>query len=243
MSSLNEFSQSGSLVDQILEQGQRLRNAMVQSILNNDPFNTDIIGNKNKIAKEQFGEITVEDKEKFVNYLRGDVMSKAEKKQALDTFRKLSNIDICDITEGTCLSNTISCGCDTCKAYYKETSPELINVPQLNLHSFRGRNYVRPRNEESAKNDFVSVSRCLKYVDSLKLHIHYLNLNEEGIKKVCRNNTDVKMKLPPSYSYTYFIEYSLPDVIIQNFKSKSKIDTGLHANKIRICSKVVQNEG
>lgn len=242
MSSLNEFSQSGSLVDQILEQGQRLRNAMVQSILNNDPFNSDIIGNKYKITNNEIDEITVEDKEKFINYLRGDVMSKVEKKQALDTFRKLSNVDICDITEEACLKNNTSCGCDTCKAYYKETNLELNSVPLLNLRSVCVSNSNRHKNVESVKSDLVSVISCLKYVDSLKLHVHYLNLTEDGIKKVCRN-TDAKLKLPPSYSYTFFIEYTLPDVIIVNFKSKSKVDSGLHPNKIRICSKVVQNEG
>lgn len=39
----NEIRETDSLVDKIVQQGQKLRNALVHSILNNDPFSVDIL--------------------------------------------------------------------------------------------------------------------------------------------------------------------------------------------------------
>lgn len=39
----NEIRETDSLVNKIIQQGQRLRNALIQSILKNDPFSVDVL--------------------------------------------------------------------------------------------------------------------------------------------------------------------------------------------------------
>lgn len=225
-----------NLVDQILEQGQRLRNSMVESILNNDPLNISAINYKHK-ACNHYGPkvdkaLSTEEEQLFLSYLHGDSMSKVEEKQALDTFRRMSLTDICNLTDRSCLSYKATCNCSTCKAYYN------YDVPLLNLRKLQ--------HESSSNNNKAALKvdqfTLLKYVDSLKISVHSLAFNLEGLKKINRKSNAAK--LPPSYSHSYFVEYSIPGVILPaDGKIKAKVDTGMNNNKIRFCSKLVHNEG
>lgn len=235
-------SKTNNIVDQILEQGQRLRNSMVESILNNDPLNTQVVNykyrydsNRSDKTEEQ---LTPEEKELFLAYVRGDTMSKIEEKQALDTFRRMSITDVYNLTDRTCLSYKATCNCDTCKAFYSENKNEKYNVPALNLQ-----NLSEKRDLESEKT-CTPVTSLLKYVDSLRISIHSLIFNHEGLKKIYKNNIKHSLKLPPSYTHSYFVEYSVPDILLHsNSKIRAKVDTGMHNNKVRICSKLIHNEG
>lgn len=227
-----------TIVDQILEQGQRLRNSMVESILNNDPLNIQVINYRhestcNNNINELDKPLSPQEKQLFIAYVRGDRMTKSEELQALDTFRKMSPADISEITDRTCLSYKATCNCDTCKAYYSENYTETFKVPLLNLKIIDEKmNYL----------EATPITNFLKYVDSLRVSIHNLVFNCEGLKKInCKNNL---FKLPPSYTHSYFVEYAIPDVIIpKNNKIKAKVDTGMSNNKIRFCSKSTHNEG
>lgn len=265
-----------NLVEQILEQGQRLRAAMVQTILNNDPFNLDLVKTQNFKSysetdalkpmhainadnRRETKSLSLEDKHKFLAYLRGEKMTRSDERQVLDTFRAMSNADICDATERS-YNADYSCSCDTCKAYYKHnlscdfnhSATSLCrvknNVPLLNLSNntkFAAKS-KKMENQTGVSYSYPSHSvKCLKYVDSLKISIHSLILNQEGNKKVYGNSLDKKLKLPTSITHTYFIEYQIPDIIMKPVvRTKSKVDSGLDShNLVRMCSKKLHNEG
>ncbi|KAI4462560.1 hypothetical protein MML48_4g00012375 [Holotrichia oblita] len=199
-----------NLVEQILEQGQRLRAAMVQTILNNDPFNLDLVKTQNFKSysetdalkpmhainadnQRETKSLSLEDKHKFLAYLRGEKMTRNDERQNMKLAAKSKK-----------------------------------------LESQTGVSYSYPSHSV----------KCLKYVDSLKISIHSLVLNQEGNKKVYGNSLDKKLKLPISITHTYFIEYQIPEIIMKAvLRSKSKVDSGLDShNLVRMCSKKLHNE-
>lgn len=285
---MSQFSlREKNIVDQILEQGQRLRNSMVKSILNNDPFCSDFsgkssYGSKNKAAYEKLSnrsnkqklineyelekqnnefkqkselvkKPTNEEKQTLIAYIRGDKLEESEERKALETFRNMSNSDLLELTERS------TCTCSTCKAYYghKFSSSNLEETPFSLKHSlkdsksFSSKNHklypqqtdVPPLSLESTKRSLetkIQNKEYFKYIDCIRITVLRLSLNQEGLKKLYSKTFDEKMKLPPSYSHTYFIEYSIPECLIRSEMKKSKVDSGLHSsNKIRICSKKV----
>lgn len=238
---------SNNIVDQILEQGQRLRNSMVESILNNDPFNTNVINYKYRYNNTSCDRSTSDvmekplspdEKELFLAYVRGDTMTKIEEKQALDTFGKMSIRDVYNLTDRTCLSYKATCNCDTCKAYYNDNK-EMYNVPRLNLQNLNSE-----KGELESVKSSIPVSNLLKYVDSLRISVHSLTFNQEGLKKINKSNMKNLFKLPPSYTHTYFVEFAIPEVIIPSRdRVRAKVDTGMHNNKVRFCSKLILDDG
>lgn len=54
----NEIRETDSLANKILQQGQKLRNALVQSILNNDPFSVDILTSRTNTERTVNSETT-----------------------------------------------------------------------------------------------------------------------------------------------------------------------------------------
>lgn len=55
----NEIRETDSLVDKIVQQGQKLRNALVQSILNNDPFSVDVLTTNRSYSEEKTARSTL----------------------------------------------------------------------------------------------------------------------------------------------------------------------------------------
>lgn len=53
----NEIRETDSLVDKIVQQGQKLRNALVHSILNNDPFSVDILTSQTNTERTARSEV------------------------------------------------------------------------------------------------------------------------------------------------------------------------------------------
>ncbi|GJQ83131.1 hypothetical protein Trydic_g15369 [Trypoxylus dichotomus] len=274
--SLSSLQTDINLVEQILEQGQRLRAAMVQTILNNDPFNIDILKTPNfKSYSEtdalkpihtvnldnqyETKSLTLEDKHKFLAYLRGEEMTRNDERKVLDTFRAMSNADICDATERS-YNSDYSCCCDTCKAYYKHNlscdfnhSSTILckdrhNVPPLKLNKNRKNIPIQTDLQKQINTSYIypsHIAECLKYADSLKVSVHSLVLNQEGNKKMYGNSlVDKKLKLPTSITHTYFIEYQIPENISKlALRSKSKVNSGLDShNLVRMCSKKLHNE-
>lgn len=83
-----------------------------------------------------------------------------------------------------------------------------------------------------------------KYANSLKITVHSLTLNEAGNRKASLSSMDSRFKVPTNFGCSYFVEYAIPDFLNNNkLKTKSKVDSGLGADVIRVCSKKLQNEG
>lgn len=255
-SSLYSKRNYNNIVDQILEQGQRLRNSMVESILNNDPLNTNVINykyrydnnndnsNSCRSTSDDTGKsLSIEEKELFLAYVRGDTMNKIEEKQALDTFGKMSITDVYNLTDRTCLSYKATCNCDTCKAYYNNNNGDNNKekrkmVPILNLQNLNGE-----KCDIESEKSTLPVTSLLKYVNSVKIMVHSSLFNYEGLKKINKSATRNYFKLPPMYTHNYFVEYSIPEVLMPNTeKVRAKVDTGLHSNKVKFCSKFIHDD-
>ncbi|XP_017783933.1 PREDICTED: uncharacterized protein LOC108567779 [Nicrophorus vespilloides] len=234
------YTQSSStsqvnLVEQVLEQGQRLRNAMVNSILNVDPFYQDhdlmppVKMHCINMDQEK-RELSTTEKHKFVAYLRGESMSRDDEKQALETFRAMSTSDICEITERSYHSLRNYCNCDSCTEYNK------LNVdviPPLKIN-------IKPKPSAKLKVN-EGILKYLKYVDTLKISVHSLKLNHEGDVKVFSSLIDSRYS--QHLSTTYFIEYNIPSCMVKSEIKKSKVDSGLDSsNYVKLCSKKLHKE-
>lgn len=205
-----------SLVDKILEQGQRLRNAMVQSILQNDPHSADVLFHHNKKYNTPVSSDTglteepLKDNKLITAFLHGDYLTKQQEELALNTIRSMSLSDVCETTKHTLHSK---CACITCTEY---------NTNNLKCD-------LRRTHTAVDKN-----TQFLKQVDSLKVVLQSIHLNSLGQKKVNQGLRGPSSSL----NETYFVEYSLPEVFTKNMtKSKSKVDSGLENNHVRICAK------
>lgn len=228
-----EFSQiKESLVDKILEQGQRLRNAMVESILLNDPLSSGIIYNKTyntpvpsetKLIGKPIG-----DKKLLEAFLSGDYLTKDQEEIALNTIRSMPVSDVCDTTERTLLSK---CSCSTCAAYYRNNLKcDLRRSPNCNKKFSIGQ-------KEEANFDGHQI---LKEVDSLKVILQSIHLNSFGTKKVTQYLS--KRQFSSGLNETYFVEYYIPDIFTKEVpKSKSKTDSGLESNHVRVCARRTGN--
>lgn len=285
-----------NIVEQILEQGQRLRNAMVKSILDNDPFYIDVV-DKNSLNNSFIQKSKLP--EQYINYQRG--VSGNPKQNILNfEWDVVSPIDSPPTMSGE--FSDLYCNCEICNAYGSHTvwasknlpfkNLKKDSIPSLNLietkgHAprklpediFRG-NALRDMDlpelhriignsttksssattavqtqsdnfpeeiTKSIQNNYRSkATEYFKYVNSLKMVIHSLTLNQAGNRKVQTSSVESKYKLPPSINHSYFIEYSIPECLINTTvqpKIHSKVDSGLSKNLYRICSKRLQDEG
>lgn len=236
-----------NLVRQVLEQGQRLRAAMVQTILSQEPMSANvlcntyitetpptIIGPPINNTTELINNITHADRTKFLSYLRGDKMSIAEEQEVLHTFRSMSNSDIYELTEHAKQSDDV-CDCDTCKTYQSTVENKVLTNSNA-IQCSDDKNLTAPTETElKCKCDYNVEANsnlpCLKYADSLKIGIHSIVLNKEGNKKLYSNTRKLNI--------TYFVEYSIPcDLLKLPVKSRTKVNTGLDSNSVvRMCSK------
>ncbi|CAH0561232.1 unnamed protein product [Brassicogethes aeneus] len=212
------------LVDKILEQGQRLRNSMVQSILNNDPLYVDSNKHYNtpvsSVELHKHVDTSQFDDKKLESFLKGDYLSREDEKIALDTFRSMSDVDLCKTTERMYSANSRTCSCSTCRDYHSK---------DLNCDIKRSKSdkniSIRYENE-----------KYFKFVDSLKVTVHSLVLNGAGSRKICDKNVPL--------GETYFLEYIVPDLLQKNVGFvKSKVNSGLDTNSVRICAKKICGEG
>lgn len=218
---MSEFTKvKDSLVDKILEQGQRLRNSMVQSILQNDPHSADVLFHHNKKYNTPVSSDTgltdqpLKDNKLITAFLHGDYLTKQQEELALSTIRSMSLSDVCENTDHTLGSK---CTCITCTAY---------NTNNLKCD-------LRRTNPAVDKD-----TQFLKQVDSLKVVLQSILLNSLGQKKVNQGFSGQSSSL----NETYFVEYCLPEVFIKNMtKSKSKVDSGLENNYVRVCARRTNN--
>lgn len=225
-----------NLIDKVLEQGQRLRNSIVKSILNNDPFNSDILlaksmpnSAKNIIANFQNQEQNV------INYLKGDPMSPEEKQSVLNVIQNMSPNELCKTTERTFGSYNKSCNCYICNLY--ETENLSCDLQRSTTYSNKSDCVVPPidlmqKVNENNVNYNAQNEKLLKHVDSMQVTVHSLELNSAGIQKLLCDNSDRKLNLS-SMNCSYFVEYCVQEDVLKfdrNLKSFNK-------NCARICSK------
>ncbi|XP_074037878.1 uncharacterized protein [Leptinotarsa decemlineata] len=237
-----------NLVEKILEQGQKLRNAMIGSILKNDPFSTEIlINNHYNTPRSSRSELSNNTKTENViplndkrleAFIKGDCMSKEEEKLALDTLRSLSAPDLCETTERTLKSTNIGgCKCYICKVYnskYLSCDSKLNSQKEMEFQS--------PPQHEVTENIPGKYKACgvqtLKFVDSLKIAINNLILNDIGNQKIL---STVNSKVPCKSSSNFFLEYKVPEILVTSAKHKSKVDSGLETNHVRLSSRKTSN--
>lgn len=229
-----------NLIDKVLEQGQRLRNSIVKSILNNDPFNSDVLlansipnSAKNVIANSQNQEQNV------INYLKGDPMSPEEKQTALSVIQNMSPNELCKTTERTFESYKKSCNCYICNLYESENLS--CDLKRSATYSNKSNCVVPPIDlvQKIDENDTHSAQneKLLKHVDSMQVTVHSLHLNSAGVRKLICDNTDRKLNLS-SMNCSYFVEYCVEDDVLKmdrNFKCFGK-------NCVRICSRKTSDE-
>ncbi|XP_066246951.1 uncharacterized protein [Euwallacea similis] len=217
----------GSLVDKILEQGQKLRNAMVQSILQNDPFHSDILCSNNNYDTAVTSRVSLTgsgtgDKKLLEAFLNGDYLTKDEEKIALSTVRSMAGLEVFKSTEEKLFTK---CLCSTCSIYHTN-----------NLKCDLRRNEAAFKPTESINS--IDALNVLKQVDSLKIILQSIHLNSLGEKKIVQD-----FNKPSSHlNEIFFVKYCIPEVFINDtVKSKSKVDSGLERNQIQVCSRRTSN--
>ncbi|KAH1019281.1 hypothetical protein HUJ04_009124 [Dendroctonus ponderosae] len=210
-----------SLVDKILEQGQRLRNAMVQSILQNDPFTGDIYSKTHNTPVSSATSLTCNSngKKLLEAFLNGDYLTKEQEQMALNTARSVPMEEVCN-TIGK--SNFSKCACAVCSAYHPTNLKCDLRRPQTQLKQLKG----------------GVPADALKQVDSLKIILQSVHLNNAGSKKVSFGKGRADSRL----NETYFLEYSVPEVFSKGVvRSKSKTDSGLESSVVRVCARRTSN--
>lgn len=212
------------LIDKVLERGQRLRNAMVQAILTHDPLNTDVISD-HQGKSIRIDELSHETTRKIRAFLQGDPLSRKDEIWTLETLRSMSATDLCKVTDRTYKSEE-PCDCLTCHEYREKD----LNC---DLKRVENSNEITQKIQQRYKNEFGSY---IKFVDSVKVSVNSVLLNEAGEKKV--NNSLFKSKTS-GVGQTFFLEYQIPEVLVKNYqKNKSKVDSGLDsANVVRFCAR------
>ncbi|KAL1509796.1 hypothetical protein ABEB36_004478 [Hypothenemus hampei] len=223
----DHFKTKESLVDKILEQGQKLRNAMVQSILQNDLQNrANNLDTKthNTPVSSFFSLSNRSDEERnlFEAFLNGDYLTKQQEELVLNTARSIPPAEFLLATERTFFPK--KCKCDICAEYHNN-----------NLKCDLRRTTTQNADKELVKR---SNQDFLKQVDSIKVILQNIDLNSYGIKKITNGCNFQSSSLGESY----FIEYSIPQVFVKDVvKSKSKTDSGLESNDVRIYAKRINN--
>lgn len=210
-----------SLVDKILEQGQRLRNAMVQSILQNDPLSEDIYNKTHNTPASSATSLTcnTNGKKLLEAFLNGDYLTKEQEQMALNTARSVPVEEVCNTIEKT---NFSKCACAVCSAYHP-----------TNLKC----DLRRPKSLLKELNMGIPAD-ALKQVDSLKIILQSIHLNSAGSKKVSHGQSQADSRL----NETYFVEYSVPEVFTKGVvRSKSKTDSGLESSHVRVCARRTSN--
>lgn len=224
-----------NLIDKVLEQGQKLRNSIVKSILNNDPFNSDVLiansmpnSAKNVITSLQNQEQNV------INYLKGDPMSPEEKQNVLSVIQNMSPNELCKTTERSFGSYKKSCNCYICNLYESENLS--CDLKRSATYSNKSDCVVPPIDltQKTDENFTVQNEKLLKYVDSMQVTVHSLELNSTAVQKlICDRQSKVL-----SMNYSYFVEYWVSEDVLKidrNLKSFSR-------NCVRICSKKTSDE-
>lgn len=201
---------NSELVDTVLEQGQRLRSSMIESILENDPlFKTTNYTQRHNADLHKPDTLEA--------YLRGDPLSEDDQTVAFDSIKTLNAKQLSDITNRIFCSK---CKCNICMEYDGIAFKDDTRRKPSENKAIYDINETFPSEEHK---------NYLKYVDSLKINVHSLSLNETGNRKVGN-------QVP--FNQTFFIEYRIPSILLKNVKNKSKVDSGLDSNGVvRICSR------
>lgn len=250
----DETASKNNLIEKILHQGQRLRNAMVQSILDHDPFNTDIFNDYNinshvpsRLRKKIPSQCSSLDndlqdieKQKIQLFLKGESMNKQDQVEALETLRSMSSENLCKTTNETFLSK---CVCATCLKYEKgDLSCDLKRFKKqicINEKEEKDKDEISPKVHN--ENEII---KYLKYVDCMQISIHDLILNDTGNKKVNSYVTADK-KMLAGGSQTFFIEYELPFILsvsTSGKKVRKSVTSVSHNNFVRICARRISTE-
>ncbi|KAF5284565.1 hypothetical protein FQR65_LT02391 [Abscondita terminalis] len=249
-----------NIVEQILEQGQRLRNAMVKSILDNDPFYIEDARIKQKLESNK----PLHNKFKTIE---DDKMCKFKT-------AKSTQVMSSEFPE-------VYCGCHICNIYKREIyfGDKCMHIPPLHLLK-RTQNKCRSTDNADEALDsgipsrsnlqsdtvtsnftedkiqsinqqehvekpisLIKTTNYFKYVDSMKIMVHNVSLNYAGNRKALASGADTKYRLPISTNQSYFVEYNIPNCLTHTLaRSKSKVDSGLGSNLFRVCSKKLQDE-
>lgn len=201
------------LVEHILEQGQKLRTSMIESILKNDLCNKETVNEKcYNTPRSSYDSINYQIKELEV---------------ANDVFRDLNTCynrllsegyeAPCDTTE-----KNVICSCSTCLAYS-------VKCLKCDLRRAKSKDICAVAIPDQK---YIN-KELLEYVDCLKIHLDSIYLNDHGLKKVTHDLSNSGLHI---YNETYNLEYSIPKILLV----KSKKSTGrncLENDYSKICGR------
>lgn len=197
-----------NLVEKVLEQGLELRNAMVASILKNDPFYRDVIYKQLDVPPSS--EIRLEcnknanitsDERRLEAFIKGECMTKEEEKLALDTLRSLSAPDLCKTAERSMGSNTYRCSCYTCEIYNSNYPNCDINCKNTYNDAHYKYHYDNVITREMQDKYHTENYYLLKYADSLKISVGSFSLNEIGIQRVLSEAVEKSKTFNQNFSW------------------------------------------
>lgn len=240
---------SSKIVHKVLKQGQRLRNAMVETILDNDPFNKDVY---NPVAAPKLDSqlSTARNQSEFdkntrvFDYLTGANVSPLEEEQILNTIRTISPaISMIQLASDLHFQNTNEAITQREKpvAVMNPTSqPQTSNVKIFNDYKYEK---LKSISQKSILTNNENENNLLSFVDSFKVYVYTLKFNSAGWRKVFGYENKSLVSRAP----TFFVEYILPqllneDALKQNEK-KTKVNSNIVNRATRFCSKKVVQEG
>lgn len=214
---------SNSLVDRILEQGQRLRNSMVQTILNNDPFNQEFLQNSNynqtagvDLKKDSLSsKCTCHKKpantdayqaqlEHFDKYLRGEEMTVNDEIRALESIASLPSTSFKKYSS-CCLMGHYKKGCDLCKEYENK----MVASSNYFSSSVDMNDDYTVRNSRNV-NHFLPSHRHHKYVERKKVLNEIENVEIDApvpMLKLHEKSSNFKMKTAKNTKIQSLLKY------------------------------------
>lgn len=190
----------------------------------NTPCSTSLTLNTDHFDTEPFDQKCLE------AYIRGDCMTKQDEKLAIQTLKSISASELFKTVENSL--NTIckfssTCNCETC---YNYNSINLDCDYRINKTKYPSKNTeVIPQIQSLVQ---IENEKYLKYVDSLKISVGSLNINQSGWDNIYKSLGNHK----PSYLINYFLQYKIPNFLTSADK-QSKIDSGIEQNNVKICAR------
>lgn len=207
-----------------------LKTDTFHSIHLNTPYSTSSNLNYNKDV-----EIEYPNQKCLEAYIRGDSMTKQDEKLALKMLKSISASELYKTVENSLDSIckfSFNCKCQTCNNYNSAYLNCDLRRNKSNISDVSKNNNI----ETQIQSPYLNNQNLFKYIDSLKVSVGSLDINDIGWQKICATLTKNK----PSHLINYFLEYRIPDCLRVTSK-QSKVDSGIESNNVRLCAKKLNN--
>ncbi|XP_025835098.1 C2 domain-containing protein 3-like [Agrilus planipennis] len=247
---MSEFSYESKdrerVTNEVLKRVQRLRNQIVESILDNNPFDVDFICPKSKKENIEHN-ANIEHR---VEYSHG---GSSTIPSGVNFFDSTSRTNTSEGTKASnvCLPLDLFCTCEICETYTKEClklkhDSECAKEPPIRRlkHKSPPENpYAKEITKKIQDSYRNNVSKYLKYIDCVKVTVHSLVLNQDGIRKLTNSQVNLKNRVTAGISTTYFVEYNIPNALKSSTHIKSRTGSRIDPSVVRICAKKLNEDG